>query len=262
MIRSVRRIFADFLGLARVCGWGVASHWLWQVVRTFKECRRDNNLQPADIAMGEGPFVASYKGKTARLSGQSVISGIREIWVREVYLARGFLKIGPNATVVDLGANMGNFTMLALAMGENARVIAVEPSQAMRRKLSRQLEMNAWTTRVYVVPHFVGGRTQGPEPLINEDTVDCRFISEDEFIESQHLKQIDLLKSDIDGSEFELLRPNSRLLAISQQVAIELHGWGGNIAEFTQRLRDCGFEIRPCSMNSEGCILSARRNGV
>ena len=76
--------------------------------------------------MGPGPYDVRLGAARARLFGEQVISGIREIWVRDVYLNRGILSIAPDATVVDLGANAGNFTMLALAHGSGVRCVSVE----------------------------------------------------------------------------------------------------------------------------------------
>jgi SAM-dependent methyltransferase len=50
---------------------------------------------------------------------------------------RGPLQLDPDKTVVDLGAGTGKFTQLLLQTG--ARVIAIEPVEAMRSQLSRSL---------------------------------------------------------------------------------------------------------------------------
>src|ERR1700677_758847 len=125
MFRSIRIIASDFRGLCRVCGPIVALRWLLAIVLNIKACRRAGNLQPADAALGDGPFHARLRNARAILSGRQVLTGIREIWVRDPYL-NDFLSIPENATVVDLGANMGLFTTLALASGGGVRVLAVE----------------------------------------------------------------------------------------------------------------------------------------
>src|SRR4051812_15958000 len=126
MGRMIRIVFRDFIGLVRVCGIGVALRWLVMIALNFKKCARARNLQPADLAMGPGPFSARLGTARAKLFGEQAISGIREIWVRDVYLNHGRLSIPPDATVVDLGANMGNFTVLALGHGPGVRCVSVE----------------------------------------------------------------------------------------------------------------------------------------
>src|SRR6186713_2915399 len=98
------KILADSLGIARTCGPGTALNWLSCISRSARECARVRNLQPADRLMGRGPFTVKRGGVRARLTGEQVFSGIREIWVRDVYLKSDFLRIEPGSWVVDLGA--------------------------------------------------------------------------------------------------------------------------------------------------------------
>src|SRR4051812_49591430 len=128
MMRMIRQLVSDFLGMWRVCGAIVALRWLWQVLRHLGECRRRRDLQPADLAMGTGPFRVRLGKSQAKVAGAGIVTGIREVWVRDCYLAGGFLAIGDGDVVVDLGANIGTFTMLALGHGQNVRVVAVEPN--------------------------------------------------------------------------------------------------------------------------------------
>ncbi|HVT87580.1 MAG TPA: FkbM family methyltransferase [Tepidisphaeraceae bacterium] len=259
-MQFIRKIVSDFFGLWRVCGFGIAVKWVTKIIGSFGECVRERNLQPADIAMGKGPFPCRYGKARAKLTGVQAISGIRELWVRDVYLNRGFLKIVPNSIVLDLGANMGNFTMLALAHGPDVRVVSVEPVSSNREKLLAQLEANNWTDRVRICPNFVGAKTAYQEQLqADAQTPGANFITEDELIQQYGLERIDFLKCDIEGSEFELLGPNSRLLAMARQIAIELHGHAGDPRKFIEMLRFKGFEIGTGDHNSEVIIVSARR---
>jgi hypothetical protein len=56
MLSMLQKLATDFLGLARVCGVLTASRWIVFVGRHFPDIVREGNLQPADKAMGEGPF--------------------------------------------------------------------------------------------------------------------------------------------------------------------------------------------------------------
>jgi hypothetical protein len=141
MIRYACVIASDCWGLWRVCGLRVALRWLWAIAWNFRACRASGNLQPADAAMGDGPFRVRLRQAQAVLSGPRVLTGIREVWVRDPYLA-GFVTIPPQGTVLDLGANMGLFTALALGQGEGVRVLAVEADpleySRLRQTLARE----------------------------------------------------------------------------------------------------------------------------
>ena len=55
------------------------------------------DLQSADRAMGNGPFkiILRRYGCSFMISGPQAFSGIREMYVRDVYLRSGWLSIGP-----------------------------------------------------------------------------------------------------------------------------------------------------------------------
>src|SRR2546423_5965385 len=179
MGRMVRIILRDFIGLVRACGIGVALRWLLMIALNLKKCVRARNLQPADLAMGVGPFAARLGRARAKLFGAQAISGIREIWGRDVYLDHGRLSILPDATVVDLGANMVNFTVLALGHGPRVRCVSVEGDPRSVEKLRNNLAANGWQGRAEICTQFIGGTTEAQEKLQEEIGGDAaRFISE------------------------------------------------------------------------------------
>jgi FkbM family methyltransferase len=256
----VGTILSDFRGLRRVCGTGAAVRWIWSIGRQFPACRAARNLQPADRAMGEGPFRARLRGAKADMVGPQVLSGIREIWVRDVYLDGGFLTISPDGRVVDLGANMGNFTMLALGHGPGVTVVAVEPCRPAAEMLRRQVRQNGWEDRARVCDRFIGARTVAQDGLLGTpDFAGAEFITQEQFLDEYGLDRIDFLKCDIEGSEFGLLTEDSPLLARTKQLAIELHDWGGDRPAFLEMLRRLGFDVRVVRESGEDCVALARR---
>ena len=194
------------------------------------------------------------------MTGRQVISGIREIWVRNVYLRHGYLCIGPRAVVVDLGANMGNFTLLALAHGPGVKVVAVEPNREHNELLRRQAALNGWADRVALDRCFIGGRGGVQRGLLDHpDCSDARFVDQETFVKRHDLVEIDFLKCDIEGGEFELFASETLLLDISRQLAIEVHDHAGDRHEFTRMLERRGFEVGWIMHHSDSCIINARR---
>ncbi|HVT81668.1 MAG TPA: FkbM family methyltransferase [Phycisphaerae bacterium] len=259
MFGKIGIILGDAKRLARVCGFGTAARWLWSIVASFGACKREHNLQPADRHMGVGPFQCRRGNAKALLTGEGVISGIREIWCRDVYLNK-YLQINDGDTVVDLGCNMGNFSMLALGSGPKVRVVGVEPLQENINKVHRQLEVNGWQDRMQTFRVFVGGKTQLQDELLESpDSGSAPFISEQELIDRSKVSRIDFLKCDIEGSEFDLLTSESKLLAMTQQLAVEVHDVAGDREGFLNRLRGCGFEIWPSRVTAGDGVYCARR---
>jgi FkbM family methyltransferase len=262
MLAITRRLISDFIGLRRVCGLWFATRWLAQVARHFPSCLKRRDLQPADLAFGRGPVHAQFGDAQAQLLGNCVVTGVREIWVRDCYLGGGFLSIPDGSTVVDLGANIGVFTMLALAHGPNVRAIAVEPNHDAARYLADAARLNGLQDRLQICHAFLGGRTSTQDALAAmPDYAGAEFMNEDQFIERYDLTRIDFLKCDIEGSEFQLLTPDSsKLLAITRQLSIELHNAMGDSRAFTDMLRSLGFDLVVRRTSSHDCVINARRH--
>ncbi|MDG2336200.1 MAG: hypothetical protein P8Q97_18515 [Myxococcota bacterium] len=142
---QITKIFTDFVGLWRICGPVIALKWIFSVVARIGPILKQKTLKPADRAMGEGPFevkLPTVQG-TFRIEGLEAMSGIREMYVRDVCLDGGTLKITDGDTVVDLGGNMGNFTNMALAHGQNIHVSTVEPNPRLIQRLHLSIGLNA-----------------------------------------------------------------------------------------------------------------------
>jgi FkbM family methyltransferase len=261
IVNYLRTIARDAKGIASVCGWRVALRWLWCILLTSSECLKVRNLQPADRRMGRGPFTVVRQGARAKLAGQQVFSGIREIWVRDVYLKNNYLDIPPGALVIDLGANLGNFTGLALAQHGDVRVIAVEPSLSLSNNIRESLRINGWSNRASVKRAFLGVKTEVQiRAATDPDYRDAEYVSESAFLEEFNVKRVDFLKCDIEGSEFFLLEPGSKLLSITKNLAIEVHPTGGSVQNFLSFLRTSGFEIGSIVEDGTGaCIALCRR---
>jgi FkbM family methyltransferase len=208
----------------------------------FGDCRRTGNLQPAVAIMGDGPIAVRRGNARALLACRQVMTGIRETWARDGYLGGKFLAISPDAMVIDLGANMGNFTALALAHGAGVRVVAVEADPAECQRLARTLELNGWTDRVQVIKAFIGGRSSFQEQMAADRCATIPTIREEELL-AQAGGQVDFLKCDIEGSEFGLFTRESRLLAAARQVAVELHPHAGDPNAIIELLESMGFEL-------------------
>lgn len=240
---QLKKILSDFRGLCAVCGMGVACRWLIAIATRFNQCRREGNLQPADAALGDGPFTVRMGNARALLAGARAITNIREVWVRDAYLGRGYLVISPDACVVDLGSNIGAFTCLALAHGPGVRVVAIESDPAECTRLRRNLELNGWQSRAEVINAFIGGQTQfQQEQLSTERCKSTPTIGQDKLL--QHVGgRINFLKCDIEGSEFDLFSEESMLLDATDQIAMEIHPHAGDVQAMIDRLKLAGFEL-------------------
>jgi FkbM family methyltransferase len=255
------KLFGDFRGIARVAGVGTAMRWLACVVATLPSALKSRNLLAADRLMGTGPFRVHHAIGNAILTGDSAFSGLREIWVRDVYAGGGFLRVPDHGTIVDLGANMGNFSAQALAANATARLIAIEPSAPLGAKWATTMATNGFQDRAQLCRAFIGIFTDKQRRDFENDPAygDAPTINEDEFLQRYAIDHIDFLKCDIEGSEFFMTERGSRLLDITDRVAIELHDFGGDPQHFLDTLEAKGFVDLHVDWYGRECIARAAR---
>jgi FkbM family methyltransferase len=138
--------------------------------------------------------------------------------------------LGPGSLFVDVGANVGLYTILSIEAG--AEVIAVEPSRIARERLVWNLELNGYSAEL--VPAALG-ETEGTLRLTSElDNQNHLLLSADgEGVESEEVpvltldglvgdRIVDGLKVDVEGAELLVLRGARRLLAERRIKLIQL----------------------------------------
>jgi FkbM family methyltransferase len=145
----------------------------------------------------------------------------------------------PGATVLDLGANVGAYTLLfAQWVGAGGHVYAFEPASASRAGLERHVSINGLADRVTIRPdavssasgvcRFIQRGTDGGNRIAHAsdaDTVEVPAITVDEFCGSFRVTP-DVIKIDVEGAELEALRGARRIIAergASLALFVELH---------------------------------------
>ncbi len=262
-MRKLAKLYHDFRGLVRVCGPLVALRWLFYIHLHLLGILRSGNLGLADQAMGEGPFKVTLKRYKCEfeITGPGCIAGIREMYVRDVYLGASWLNFEPHGTVLDLGANMGNFTNMALAMDSTLHVIAVEPSSSLNRVFTKSVGLNpghlARTTLIRAVLGDSCERMAG-----DANYTDAERLTEEQLLERAKFPQIDFIKCDIEGGEFKLLNRNSKLLAMTRALACEVHGNADQVEGFVANVERCGLTIGPsrCAEDGKSLVFLAKRS--
>lgn len=260
----IGKLTSDFKGILRVAGLWTALRWAACVALTMPRNLKTRNLLAADDMMGTGPFRVRHAIGNAVLTGPSSFSGLREIWVRDVYARGGFVQIPDDGLVVDLGANMGNFSAMALAANPTARLVAVEPSRAIARKWHATMEVNNFQDRATLCEAFVGVFTAKQQRDFDNDPnyQNVPILGEEEFLERYGIKRIAFLKCDIEGSEFFMIEPQSRILDLTDRLAIEVHDFGGDVKAFLTGLSERGFTNVSVDWYGSECIARAARPTV
>jgi FkbM family methyltransferase len=138
-------------------------------------------------------------------------AGHFEPFLRELF----FRVVKPGMVVLDLGANIGFYTIFAAhSVGPKGKVYAFEPDKRSFSYLVRNIQMNNFSDRVIAVPKavsdkegkalfFLHGWAHGSslfryEGSIKKSQVEC--ITIDEFTDKTI--SVDIIKIDIEGAEF------------------------------------------------------------
>jgi len=154
---------------------------------------------------------------------------------------RTFIK--PNGVVFDVGANIGQYSLLASKlMGQTGKIYAFEPSLDIQSKLKRNIALNNFRN-IEVVPCAVAASSgvmkfysanevanQGVGSLMpvqeyrsnirSNEGVDVDVVSLDDFCETRNIGRVDVLKIDVEGFDLEVLKGAKKLMKNNPDLVI------------------------------------------
>lgn len=163
------------------------------------------------------------------------VSGVWEVFLADVYLRNMNVDLGRLRTVVDLGGNRGYFSVLASRFAN--RVLYVEANPAFLPTLHRNMALNK-CTNIESDICFVGAGGFFENQFLSAPRKDISTLMRDHAID-----RIDLLKMDIEGSEFQLLAVDDAALNKVSYIAAELHPECGDVNALMRALEVAGFSV-------------------
>ncbi len=200
-----------------------------------------------------GFFIATYRFIQIFLFKISFISSIYEIGFGKIKLRKntsdlsvykqifidGEYCISRNSTpeiVVDLGANIGLFSIYISKIYPNAKVFCIEPDPRNFAILAENLSGRAnfillnnaiWNieTELDLNLHNLGGEWgTRVSPIITDKTLHLvASLTMNQLVKRNSLKSIDILKIDIEGAEENLFSANIEWIKFVKEIIIELH---------------------------------------
>ena len=198
-----------------------------------------------------------------------VISGALALRVyekQEIAIFRSLYQ--PGMTFVDVGANVGLYTALAMASGSaGGRIVCLEPDAESRRFLNQTVERNSkpggrhvfvlpyaasdsnGSCAFYRNPHNKGDNRLYADPLLQEhSTVETRTL--DSLCEDFGIGSLQLLKIDVQGAEGKVIAGAARVLQKSKDCIIMTEFWpyglfrcGFTPRRYLDMLCDLGFVL-------------------
>ena len=220
----------------------------WKIYRVAR-----GPAEKADVVAFTARYVADQVRQPAGAAGERslVLQGLRFfvgpgelIGITEIMLDRCYDQLpsfvpGPGWSVVDVGANVGAFSMLQARRG--ASVHSFEPNPGCFRRLSAAVTANGLGDQVKVHNQAVSDRPgrarfrvtdgctllgslagdPGPDEPAGSYPVDV--VALDEALSGDGVGHVDLLKIDVEGAELKVLAGAEATLDAVDRVVMEYH---------------------------------------
>jgi FkbM family methyltransferase len=170
-----------------------------------------------------------------------LLQTFKEIFMDECYLAGLERIVSPGATIIDIGANAGYFTLFAAAKYSAAKIFSFEPIPVNYAQLERNRDLNK-SKNIKCFPFAVAGKS-GEISLsfdrgdsfttsaslfshghAQEATFKVPCVSLKDVMDHNSIGRCDLLKMDCEGAEYDIFYncPAEYLKRIDQ-IAMEVH---------------------------------------
>lgn len=197
---------------------------------------------------------------------------------------KGFLR--PGMVVFDLGANFGQYTLLAARrVGEHGRVHSFEPSARMFGELQFNVELNSLSARCTLnrlavsdaagtarlsryeegaeVYGSLGTHQRSEATVVGHE--DVQTVRLDDYCEAHRIDHIDFVKMDIEGAELLALRGAGRLLSRADAPTILLEmgdvnsvGFGYKSTDLWEHLENLGYRLYTLGRHGESLQKAQR----
>jgi hypothetical protein len=226
-----------------VLGPSVYLRYLFAFFRNLPAILRAGDFKPLDRAMGARPIKARMNGREFVIdcpyTDQRIVDGtftfgiMREMYIRNCYLRYGVSQAASKARIVlDLGANRGAFSVMMACRAK--LVIAVEFNPLFKDVIAHNMIVNGFTN-YEIETVFIG------EGGMGDDGKSCRMTIPD-LLQKHDIESFDLVKMDIEGSEFALFRSPEWLTRVSA-VCMEVHPDYGEPQEILAALERHAFDV-------------------
>jgi FkbM family methyltransferase len=209
----------------------------------------------------------------------------KEIFMCDVYSINEITKdLNEESIVLDIGANVGYFSVLLLSKKRVKKIIAFEPIPINIQSLKKTISENSLLQeQLLLTEKAVTGTPMGDLTLYldseKELTENASVISGFESTHSEKLvvpsitltqifkendlSQIDFVKMDCEGSEFDILyNTEISLLKKIKRMTLEVHDMDSeknNTEYMSQFLQSVGFKISYYRLSGKSHIISAIR---
>jgi hypothetical protein len=157
-----------------------------------------------------------------------------------IFIKKDYGNIVKNSVIVDIGANIGFFSIYALINGAK-KVYCYEPNSEAFKILKKNIKKNSFSNKVHTFQKAVSSNnrkfisinlTSSPYNQVTKNLIKNDFkyekvstVSLNNQILINNIKSVDLLKIDCEGSEYDIFPSLTRkTIEIIKEIRMEVHG--------------------------------------
>ncbi|MBS3055447.1 MAG: FkbM family methyltransferase [Candidatus Aenigmarchaeota archaeon] len=199
--------------------------------------------------------------------------------INDIFARKSYDKFSPiqnGFTVIDIGANIGAFSIYAASKG--AVVYSYEPEKENFKLLNKNISLNhgkekihpfnlavggkSGLTSLFISKENVGGHSIFPSPKL-ESKQNVRITTLTDILRGKRIEKCDFLKLDCEGAEYDILfKITKNMLAKIKRIGMEYHRIKGrNYKDMIKFLGENGFKVEATKPSKIGMgIIYASRN--
>jgi FkbM family methyltransferase len=253
---SIVRFLKEYRALREVLSAGDRRAFFAHTVRNGLQILRTKTLSKVDAGMSRDLEVhyhdrhfilplANIDAILAPYSDNPTFGNLREMVANDCYLRLFRLPL-PIQVVLDLGANRGLFSLIALMALDAEVVMAVEPLAFYEPIMRLLLEVNGCgESRMIRYNKFIASSS-------SERHNPSKYISINAIREQQQIARFGIVKMDIEGGELDIFREPDWLSHVDN-VTMELHHFAGDLQIIPLALKEYGFQTVVTDQFGEAC---------
>ena len=227
-----------------VLGGAQYARYLCEFCRVLPGIFRTRDLRPLDNAMGSASRRFRYRGVPFLFDcpycdlhvrdGTHAFGLVREMLIRDCYFRYHPTQVFESiTTVLDVGANRGLFSVLMA--GQADLVISVEAQRHFLPVIRHNMSVNNYDN------YAVHCAYVGEGGALDRDEYVATTI--EDLLSDHSLQEVDLIKIDIEGSEFGLFKSGG-WLEKTKYLSIEVHAEHGDPRQVIKALEAHRFEYK------------------
>ena len=227
-------------------------------------------------------------GLTVRLRNRSELAVYRNIFVERVYPFDTFAReIGANPApvVLDVGANNGQFAAAVFDYWPQAHVHSFEPQTHLVPRIREFAAMNGLQDQLTVNWCAIGASAGEADFYQNRSPISASLLREkaarrsirrvykvpvktlDDYAQAQGLRQVDILKLDVEGVELDAMRGARQVLAGVRLIFLEVHPPFSTFSQAAALLKSSGLTCvnpvkTPDDVDQANCVFARRADAT